>query len=118
MTLALIRIERVDVGVMEVARRVHAVQMRAYAQEAVLLGANFFPPLERSVEDVRTCGEIFLAAFADDAIVGAISVEPDSESMGTNVASLVVAPEFQRRGIGRQLLAAVIAAHGTGELTV
>lgn len=32
-----------------VATRIHAVQMRAYAQEARLLGAVRFPPLERDL---------------------------------------------------------------------
>lgn len=112
------RIEVVDHRMPATARQLHTVQMLAYAQEARLLGALYFPPLERTVEDLRTSPEEFLAAFVGDEIVGAVSVWPDEEGMGTNIASLVVAPEFQRRGIGRSLMAAVLAVHAGGELTV
>jgi ribosomal protein S18 acetylase RimI-like enzyme len=112
------RIEPVDHSVLRIARQLHAVQMSAYAQEAQLLGATYFPPLERSVDEVRTSTEAFQAAFIEDEIVGAISVWPDREGMGVNIASLVVAPHCQRRGIGRHLLATVLAEHGGGELTV
>jgi ribosomal protein S18 acetylase RimI-like enzyme len=112
------RIELVDHGAFVLAQQLHAVQMSAYAQEARLLGAVYFPPLERTVEDLRTSAEEFLAAFVGDEIVGAIGIRPDEEGMGINIASLVVAPQFQRRGIGRGLMAAVLAAHGGGELTV
>jgi ribosomal protein S18 acetylase RimI-like enzyme len=115
---AFLRIEAVDHAALPTARQLHAVQMRAYAQEAVLLGATFFPPLERTVEDVMTCTEAFVAAFAGDAIVGAISMEPDGEGLGMNIASLVVEPRFQRQGIGRRLLDAALATHGMGEMTV
>lgn len=112
------RIEPVDHSVLGIARQLHAVQMSAYAQEARLLGATCFAPLERTVDEVRTSSEGYVAAFIEDEIVGAVSVWPDQEGMGMNIASLVVAPHYQRRGIGRRLLAAVLAEHGGGELTV
>nr|WP_283254224.1 GNAT family N-acetyltransferase [Ramlibacter paludis] len=92
--------------------------MRAYAQEAALLGATWFPPLERTVEDVQSSKEHFLAARADGRIAGAIGVEPDPEGLGITIASLVVDPCFQRQGMGRKLLEAVLAAHGDAGLTV
>jgi ribosomal protein S18 acetylase RimI-like enzyme len=92
--------------------------MSAYAQEAQLLEATEFPPLERTVDEVRTSAEEFLAAFVGDEMVGAASVCPDPEGMGMNIASFVVAPKFQRRGIGKRLLATILAEHGRGELTV
>lgn len=112
------RIEPVDHSVLAIARQLHAVQMSAYAQEAQLLGATYFPPLERTVDDVRTSREEFVAAFLEDEIVGAVSVWPDPEGLGVNIASLVVAPQYHRRGIGRQLLAAVLARLGDGVVTV
>jgi ribosomal protein S18 acetylase RimI-like enzyme len=111
-------IEPVDHSVLATAQQLHAVQMSAYAQEASLLGATYFPPLERSVSDVLTSAEVFLAAFIGDEMVGAVSVWPDREVAGINTASLVVAPQFQRRGIGTGLLAKVLAEHKCEELTV
>ena len=112
------RIEPVDHSVLAIARQLHAVQMSAYAQEAQLLGATYFPPLERTVDDVRTSREEFVAAFIEDELVGAVSVWPDPEGLGVNIASLVVAPPYQRRGVGRRLLAMVLARLGDGVVTV
>ena len=112
------RIERVDHSQLSVARQLHAVQMIAYAQEAKLLGAIYFPPLERTVDEVRATGESFLAAFIGNELVGAVSVWPDPEGIGMNIASLVVCPQFQRQGIGTTLVASVLAEHGNGEVTV
>ena len=112
------RIEPVDHRALPIARQLHAVQMSAYAQEARLLAATHFPPLERTVDDIRSSAEEFLAAFIGDEIAGAVSVWPDREGMGVNIASLVVAPRFQRRGLGKDLLATVLAERGCGEVTV
>lgn len=112
------RIQPVDHGALAIAQQLHGVQMIAYAQEARLLGAIYFPPLERTVEEVRTADEKFLAAFIGEELVGAASVCPDREGTGMCIASLVVAPQFQRQGIGAALLASVLASHGAGEVTV
>ncbi len=61
-----LRIEQVAHRSFEVARQLHAVQMRAYALEASLLGAVYFPPLERTVDDLRNSTETFLAARVED----------------------------------------------------
>ena len=100
-----------------VAARIHAVQMRAYVQESALLGVIYFPPLKRTVEDIRTSSESFLGASLDGELVGALSYSPDEEGFGTNIASLVVDPAVQRRGIGRKLLDAFLAIH-VGDATV
>jgi ribosomal protein S18 acetylase RimI-like enzyme len=100
------------------AQQLHAVQMVAYAQEAKLLGAIYFPPLERTVDEVQATDEVFLAAFMGQELVGAVSVWPDPEGMGMNIGSLVVAPKFQRQGIGTALLTSVLAIHGSKEMTV
>ncbi|MBC7601309.1 MAG: GNAT family N-acetyltransferase [Ramlibacter sp.] len=113
-----LRIQQVDHRSPEVAAQIHAVQMAAYAQEAELLGAVFFPPIHRTVGDIRALDEVFLAAFASDALTGAVSVWPDPEGMGTNIASLVVSPQSQRRGIGASLMESVVAAHASGDITV
>jgi ribosomal protein S18 acetylase RimI-like enzyme len=110
--------ECVDHTSESIARLIHSVQMSAYAQEAELLGAVDFPPLSATVQDVRTCDEEFIVAYAANQIVGAVSVAPDPEFMGTNIASLVVAPPFQRRGIARRLVAEVLHRYGASTLTV
>ncbi len=112
------RIELVDHRILDVAQKLHAVQMRAYAQEAKLLGAIYFPPLERTVEELQGSTEQYRVAIAEEEILGAISVCPDEAGMGINVASLVVSPQVQRRGIGRALMSEVLSSYGSQVLTV
>jgi ribosomal protein S18 acetylase RimI-like enzyme len=113
-----IRLEPLDHRSVSTARQIHSVQVLAYKQEAQLLGADRFPPLMRSVEDVRTSRESFLGAFVRGKLVGAVSVEPDEKSAALRIASLVVAPKWQKRGVGTRLIEAVLAEYGTQDLTV
>jgi len=101
-----------------VAQGIHAVQMAAYAQEARLLGAKHFPPLERTVEDIQASDETFFGVLEEGEIIGALSVWPDEEPGAMNIASLVVAPHRQHQGIGRLLLAAALEQWRHAVLTV
>lgn len=101
-----------------VAGRLHAVQMLAYRQEAELLGVKDFPPLTVSVSDIQELPEKFLAAFAGDEIIGAISIEPDEEAGAHSISSLVVHPCWQRQGVAGRLMAAVTAEYGSAPMTV
>jgi len=113
------RVEAVDHRDAAIARRLHAVRQLAYAQEAALLGAVWFPPLAETLDELRASGERFLAVFVDEQLAAAIGTEPDADEPGaTTIASLVVAPEFQRRGIARALMASVLREHGEAVLTV
>lgn len=92
-----------------VATQIHAVLMLAYAQEAVLLGVEYFPPLQQTAADIQRSDEFFLGGFdtphlAEGALLGVISVRPDDEPGQINIACLVVHPAHQRRGVARALL--------------
>jgi ribosomal protein S18 acetylase RimI-like enzyme len=101
-----------------VAERIHAIQRAAYAQEAALLGAVSFPPLQRQVMDVQRTEGQFLGAFVDGQLAGTLSVEPGRVEHQLTISSLTVVPEFQRRGLGRALVAAVIREFAFRSLTV
>jgi ribosomal protein S18 acetylase RimI-like enzyme len=111
-------IRAVDHRIEVVARALHSVQMLAYAQEAKLLDAKHFPLLLVTVKDIRISKEQFIAAFDDDRIVGAISVEVDNETSGWCIASLVVDPQFQKRGIATLLISEVVNSFGRTSLSV
>ena len=115
---SVLHLEHVDHRSPGIAGQIHRVQMLAYAQEAKLLGATDFPPLRRTPEEICTYEEDFFGAWVSEELVGAISVWPDPEGMGKNIASLVVAPAFQRRGIARRLMAEVLRRYGAEMLTV
>ena len=102
----------------EMAARLHAVQMAAYAQEARLIGARHFPPLEQTVHDVQVSAEQYFAAFDDETLVGAVSIGRDEELEAQNIVSLVVSPARQREGIASSLMETLLENYGTGQITV
>lgn len=107
-----------------VAAAIHAVQMAAYAQEAALLGTVDFPPLRRTVADVQADDARYFGALVADELVGVASVEEgvsageDRSDAGLIIASLVVRPAWQRRGIARQLLARMLDEAGNRAVRV
>jgi ribosomal protein S18 acetylase RimI-like enzyme len=114
----MIRITSIDHRVLSIARQIHAIHMVAYRQEAALLGATRFPPLECTVTDIWHSTESFIGAFIEDELVGALSTWPDRKDGGTNIASLVVRPDHQRRGVGRALLRQTVVQLTNADLTV
>lgn len=113
-----ISIDLLDHNDRSIAERIHAIQMGAYAQEARLLGAVVFPPLQRSVSDVEQSTDHFFGAYLELILVGVVSVSVGKVASESSITSLVVSPEFQRRGIGGALLAAVISEFKDQTLTV
>lgn len=113
-----IRIRRADHADPSIAAAIHTVQVAAYAQEATLLGVAHLPPLTRTVDDLRALDEVFLAAYSGEQLVGAISVHAEAADRRQHICSLVVAPGFQRQGIGRKLLAEALRLHPADILTV
>jgi ribosomal protein S18 acetylase RimI-like enzyme len=100
------------------AERIHAIQVAAYSQEADLLGAASFPPLEKTVEDVERSDDRFLGAYLGEKLVGVVALEGDPASGSLLISSLVVLPAFQRKGVARSLLAAVGETFPAHTLTV
>jgi ribosomal protein S18 acetylase RimI-like enzyme len=102
----------------EVAKRIHVIQKAAYEHEARMLGATNFPPLRRTVEDIERSADRFLGARLESIWVGAIAIAEFEVGGELQIASLVVLPEFHRRGIGRALLLAITTSFGDHTLTV
>ncbi len=92
------------------AKALHAIQMRAFAEEGRLCGMTDIPPLTEPLDDIerhiRT--QTALAAREGDRIVGGVRglVEGDA----CTIRALVVEPDRQGQGIGKSLLAALEAA--------
>lgn len=84
------------------------VQRSAYVLEAKLLGVSRFPPLELTVNDIQQSEAVFLGAKVNEQLVGVIGHEPCSEPGQRNIISLVVLPEWHRRGIAKELLTIVL----------
>lgn len=98
-----------------VAVQIHAVLMAAHAQEAVWLQVRKFAPLSRTVADIQAETGLYLGAFADGHLAGALAFAPDDGEPGQYlVSALVVHPSQQRRGIARALLQQALRL-GAGE---
>ncbi|MEV4002832.1 GNAT family N-acetyltransferase [Actinomadura sp. NPDC049753] len=81
------------------------VQRAAYVSEAQLYGDPFIPPLVESVEQlgkVLAGDAVVLKAVEDGRLVGAVRAQFSDRTC--LVGRLVVAPDLQRRGVGRRLM--------------
>lgn len=87
-----------------VARQIHAVLQRAYAQEASLLGLSDFAPLARTAADIQAEAAVYLGAWRGDTLLGSISIERDDAPGQLCIAVLSVDPDWQRQGVARALL--------------
>jgi ribosomal protein S18 acetylase RimI-like enzyme len=101
-----------------IAEEIQAVQYVAYLQEAKLLSATWFPPLERTPADIRRSTDDFFGAYIDDVLVGVTSIDSSDAQLLPSISSLTVLPQYQRRGAARQLLSTLLAAIGTQAVTV
>jgi GNAT superfamily N-acetyltransferase len=93
------------------AGEILTVQRAAYVSEAILYDNPRFSALTETLDDVHaavTAGQVLVARHQSGTrIVGAVRGEVVRDEC--QVGRLVVAPDQQRRGIGRALLAAVEA---------
>lgn len=86
----------------ETARQIRAVFQRSYAVEAVLLKATVFPPLERPLESFLESNTVFFGCIEGEELAGVVEV--DHKLGYTKINSLVVCPNYFRRGVGRRLV--------------
>lgn len=98
-------IERLDLSDRGTAERVLEIQRAAYAMEAALVGSDSIPPLHESLEQLQMQPLEWLGVVEAGVIVGAMAIT--GEGRACDIDRLVVDPARQRRGIGRQLVAAV-----------
>jgi ribosomal protein S18 acetylase RimI-like enzyme len=94
-------IEPVDANDLE---EILALQRLAFQSEAQRYNDYTLPPLTQALEGIRDDFErmVFLKASVNGRVVG--SVRAYAEGDTCHVGRLVVHPDFQRRGIGRQLM--------------
>ena len=85
-----------------------ALQRRAYAVEAELVGSDAIPPLHETLAELQACGETFLGTLVEDELAGAISWR--LEDGVVDIHRLIVDPPRSRQGIGSALVRGAIAA--------
>ncbi|AMC35569.1 GNAT family N-acetyltransferase [Janthinobacterium sp. B9-8] len=104
-------VERLQQRDPSVAKGIHAVQMAAYAQEAELIGAKHFPPLNTTLDDILQSDEHFFGIADEGVLLAVISL------CEMNICSLVVAPGYQRKGLASCLLRFVIGQGAESTVT-
>ena len=91
-----------------VAQSILAIQLQAYSAEALLLGIEHFPPLERVVEEIQGSHETFIGAYQREDLIGAASYGKSIDDREIEVGSLVVDPKWHRRRVGTKLLEEIL----------
>ena len=81
-----------------------ATQKAAFQSEAAQYGDCAVPPLRQTLGELESelIFKTFLKAVEDSRVVGSIRAQMQSD--GCHIEKLSVHPDFQRRGIGQQLL--------------
>lgn len=101
---------------LQIAEMIYDLRQVSYAVEAELLQAEDFPPLKRSVEEIRTSDTTFYALYRNNE--PAAIVEIKHEKNRTHTCSLVVHPQYFRQGLGRELMSFVLRTRDSELFTV
>lgn len=81
-----------------------ALQKECYLQEAVIYNDYNIPPLLQTMDSIKTDFErnVFLKIIENGKIIG--SVRAYQEGQICKIGRLIVQPNFQNKGLGKQLM--------------
>ena len=99
-----------------VAELIHDIFQRSYREEARLIAVAVFPPLLRSLHDIRTAPTRFLGNWVDSKLAAVLEYAVDSAHL--DIENLAVDPDYFRRGLASQLVEAVLVQPGWTSATV
>jgi ribosomal protein S18 acetylase RimI-like enzyme len=89
-----------------VAHQIFTIFQNSYKVEAQLIGVDNFPPLLRSLEDIKVSKTQFYGFTEDNSLAAIIEVVVKDSRIDIN--SLTVDPEFFRKGIADKLMAYIL----------
>jgi ribosomal protein S18 acetylase RimI-like enzyme len=89
-----------------VAEQIYTIFQNSYKIEAQLIGARIFPPLLRSIKDIKSAKTQFYG-FSENECLAAI-IEIVIEDKHLDIHSLTVDPKYFRKGIANKLLSYVL----------
>lgn len=93
------------------AEKIRAVFQVSYAVEAKLLQAIDFPPLQRKLSSFTQCENVFFGFYIDHELAGIIELRKITNA--THVQSLVVDPQYFRKGVAENLMQFVLEKYNT-----
>ena len=107
---------KIDHTKIEIAYEIRNIFQSSYSVEAKLLRVVDFPPLKRTIPEFIDSYSIFYAYYFNEKVVGVIEIK--SNKYSTHIQSLVVHPEYFRKGIGRQLVHFILDKYNSNLFTV
>lgn len=96
------KIKSIDITDAGIARNIFELQRVSYQNEAKLIGSYEIPPLMETLNQLKCCGETFLAFIEMGEIVAALSYK--RENLVVDIHRMMVHPKHFRKGIAGQLL--------------
>ncbi|MBW4718209.1 GNAT family N-acetyltransferase [Saccharothrix obliqua] len=108
--MSAVDIVELDLSDDAVARAVHRIGLRSYAVEAELIGSTAIPALRETVHGMRARPLRWLGAHVDGVLAGFVAWARVDGVL--DIDRLCVDPDRFRRGVGRRLVAAVLALGG------
>ena len=91
------------------AEEILVLQKEAYLSEAEIYQDFQIPPLQQTVEEIRQeiQSQTILAAIINEQIVGSVRAYLQEDTC--YIGKLIVNPDYQNHGLGKQLLGAIEA---------
>lgn len=90
-----------------VAKQIYTTFQRSYKIEAELIGTLNFPPLSRTVNDIKNSQTLFYGLYDDTQLEGVIELLIINDRLEIN--SLTVDPKHFRKGIADKLICYVLS---------
>ena len=90
-----------------VAIQIHDVFQISYKVEAELVGVDDFPPLRRKASLIQSSDSQFLGQRIEGDLAAVVEFSESGEEL--SIDSLVVHPQYFRRGLASQLLQSLLA---------
>ncbi|MCF6436920.1 MULTISPECIES: GNAT family N-acetyltransferase [Pseudoalteromonas] len=90
-----------------IAKQIWCVSQRSYSVEAELIGREDFPPLSRTVADIKAAKSDFYGYVESDDVAAVIEIE--MTELHLEIHSLVVDPNHFRKGIADKLMCFVLS---------
>ena len=90
-----------------VAIQIYNIFQLSYKVEARLISVEHFPPLRRNVSDIQSSNSQFLGLRLGAELAAVVEFTRRAEDL--SIDSLVVHPEYFRRGLASQLLHSLLA---------
>jgi ribosomal protein S18 acetylase RimI-like enzyme len=99
-------IELLDHHSDELSRQIYDVFQASYQIEANLVGSSDFPPLRRKASHIQSSKTQFLGEWIGAELASVVEFSLSGDDL--SIDSLVVHPQYFRRGLASQLMQAVL----------